>query len=78
MLPLKVLSTNFYQECVTIEVSVENKTCRVIYFYRSLTPAYDKFRNFLKNLEINLGDSFNSNLSLFSVLGCLNATSNKW
>ena len=37
MLPLKVLLTIFFQECINFEVSIANKKCRSIHLYR--TPS---------------------------------------
>ena len=37
LLPLKILSTNFLQECINFEVSIGNKKCRFINLYR--TPS---------------------------------------
>ena len=35
MLPLKVLSTNFLQECLNFEVTIRNKKCQFIHLYRT-------------------------------------------
>ena len=34
-LPLKVLSKNFFQECINFEVSIGNKKCQFIHLYRT-------------------------------------------
>ena len=78
MLPLKVLSTNFLQECINFEVSIRNKKCRFIHLYRTPSQSQDEFHDFLTNLEMNLDDSFNSNPFLTTVIGDFNAKSNKW
>ena len=78
MLPLKVLSTNFLQECINFEVSIGNKKCRFIHLYRTPSQSQDEFHDFLTNLEMNLDDSFNSNPFLTTVIGDFNAKSNKW
>ena len=77
-LPLKVLSTNFLQECINFEVSIGNKKCRFIHLYRTPSQSQDEFRVFLTNLEIDLDDSFNSNPFLTTAIGDFNAKSNKW
>ena len=77
MLPLKVLSTNFLQECINFEVSIGNKTCWFIHIYRTPSQSQDEFHDFLTNLEMNLDDSFNSNPFLTTVIGDFNAKSNK-
>ena len=61
MLPLKVLSTNFLQECINFEVSIGNKICPLIHLCRTPSQSQDEFHDFLTNLEMNLDDSFNSN-----------------
>ena len=78
MLPLKVLSTSFLQECINFEVSIGNKKCRFIYLHRTPSQSQDEFHDFLTNLEMNLDDSFNSNPFLTTVIGDFNAKSNKW
>ena len=77
MLPLKVLSTNFLQECINFEVSIGNKTRWFIHIYRTPSQSQDEFHDFLTNLEMNLDDSFNSNPFLTTVIGDFNAKSNK-
>ena len=77
MLPLKVLSTNFLQECINFEVSVRNKISRFIYLYRTPSQLQDEFHDILTNLEIYLSESFNSNLFLTTDIGDFNAKSNK-
>ena len=69
MLPLKVLSTIFFQECINFEVSIGNKKCRFIHLYRTPSQSHDEFHVFLTNLEIDLDDSFNSNPFLTAVIG---------
>ena len=59
MLPLKVLSTNFLQECINFDVSIENKICQFIHLYRNPSQSQDELHDFLQNLEMNLDDSFN-------------------
>ena len=78
VLPLKVLSTNFLQECINFEVSIGNKICQFIHLYRTPSQSQDKFYDFLTKLDMNLDDFFNSNLFLTTVIGDFNAKSNKW
>ena len=78
VLPLKVLSTNFLQECINFEVSIGNKICQFIHLYGTPSQSQDKFYDFLTKLDMNLDDFFNSNLFLTTVIGDFNAKSNKW
>ena len=73
MLPLKVLSTNFLQECINYEVSIGSKIFRFIHLYRTANQSQDEFQDFLTNLEPNLDDSFNTNPFLTTVIGDFNA-----
>ena len=77
LLPLKVLWTNFLQVCISFEVSIGNKICRFIHLYRT-GQSQDEFHNFPTNLEMKLGDSFNSNPFLTAVIGGDNAKLSKW
>ena len=77
VLPLKVLSTNFLQECINFEVSIGNKICQFIHLYRTPSQSQDKFYDFLTKVDMNLDDFFNSNLFLTTVIGDFNAKSNK-
>ena len=78
MLPSKVSSRNFLQECINFEVYIGNKKCRFIHLYRTPSQSQDEFCDFLINSEMNLGDSFDSNPFLAIALGDFNAKSNKW
>ena len=72
MLPLKVLSTNFLQECINFEVSIGKKICRFIHLDKTPSQSQDKFHEFLRNLEMNLDDTFNSNPFLTTIIGNFN------
>ena len=78
ILPLKILSTNFLQECINFEVCIGNKICRFIHLYRTPSQSQDEFHDFLRNLGMNLDDSFNSNPFLTTVIGDFNAKSKNW
>ena len=78
MLPLKILSTNFLQECINFEVCIGNKICRFIHLYRTSSQSQDEFHEFLTNLEMNLDDSFNSNPFLATVISDFIAKSKNW
>ena len=72
MLPLKALSTNFLHKCINFGVSIGNKICQFIHFYRIPSQSQDEFHDFLKNLEMNLDDLFDTNNFLGTVLGDFN------
>ena len=76
-MPLKVLSTNFLQECISFEVTTRNKICGFIHLYRTPSQTQDGFHDFFTKLEINLDDSFNRNPFLTTVTGDFNVKSNK-
>ena len=77
MLPLKVLSTNFPQECINFEVSIGNIKCRFIHLYTTSSQSQDEFHDFLANLEMNLDDLLNSNPFLTTVIGDFSAKSDQ-
>ena len=49
-LPLRVLNISYLGECITFEISIDNKVCRFIHLYRS--PS--QFQTFKSNLNLNL------------------------
>ena len=53
MLPSKVLSAYFLQECINFEVSIRNKIGRFIHLYRSPSQSQDEFYDFIRNLDLN-------------------------
>ena len=53
-LPLKVIDVSYLQECINFEVKIGDKTRNFVSLYRSPGQTKDEFKNFLKNLEINL------------------------
>ena len=78
MLPLKVLSTKFLQECTNFGVSIRNKQYRFIHLYKTPSQSQDEFHDFLTKLDMNLHGSFNSNPFLATNIGDFNAKSSKW
>ena len=78
MMPLKVLPTNFLQECINFKVTIENKIYQCIHLYRSPSQSQDEFHDLLTILEMNLDDFFNSNTFLNTVISDFNAKTNKW
>ena len=53
ILPSKVLSAYFLQECINFEVSIKNKIDRFIHVYRTPSQSQDKFYDFIANLDPN-------------------------
>ena len=77
-LPLKVIDVSYLQECINFEVKIGDKTCNFVSLYRSPSQTKDKFENFVKNLELNLGHIANKSLFLIIVLGDFNAEMQGW
>ena len=77
-LPLKVLDIHILQECINVELKIENKLCNFISLYRSPSQSQDTFESFIDNLELNIDTIASKNPFLVVVLGDFNAKLNTW
>ena len=74
-LPLRVLNISNLDECINFEVSIANKICRFIRFYRSPSQKQGEFQEFKSSLEINLDTLSANNPFLTVMIGDFNAKS---
>ena len=77
-LPLRVLIISYLSECITFEISIGNKVCRLIHLYRSPSQTQDEFQTFKSNLKLNLDPLLCGNPSLTVMIGDFNAKSKDW
>ena len=53
-LPLRVINIGYLNECLTLELTVGDKTCNFVVLYRSPSQSQDEFETFSDNFEITL------------------------
>ena len=78
LLPLRVLSIQYLQECINFELIIGGKICNFISLYRSPSQTQDEFEKFIDNLELNLDILCQNNPFLIVLIGDLNAKSKNW
>ena len=74
-LVLRVLNISYLSECITFEISIGNKVCRLIHLYRSPSQTQDEFQTFKSNLKLNLDALLCGNPFLSVMIGDFNAKS---
>ena len=52
--PLRILNISNLVECTNLDVTIGNKICHFMQFYRSVSQMQDEFQAFKSNLEMNL------------------------
>ena len=78
ILPLRVLSAQYLQECINFELNIGGKICNFISLYRSPRHTQEEFEKFIENLELKLESSCLNNPFLIVLIGDLNAKSKNW
>ena len=73
--PVSPLNLN---ECLVLEVNVQNKKGYVISLYRSPSQSMDEFDQFLLNFERLLSDRISQNPHFILVTGDFNVRSSSW
>ena len=53
-LPQRVINIGYLNECVTLKLTVGDKTCNFIALYRSSSQSQDEFGTFSDNFEMTL------------------------
>ena len=77
-LPLRVFSVQYLHESICFELKIRDKTCNVLFFYRSPSQTQDDFQIFTENLELNLENLMLTNPFLVVAIGDFNAKSSNW
>ena len=77
-LPIKLIDVNYLNECISFELRIGGKVCKILTLYRSPSQNRDEFETFLDNLELNFDHMADKNPYLMVVLGDFNAKSNSW
>ena len=73
--PVNLLNLN---ECLVLEISIQNKKRYVISLYRSPSQSKDEFDHFLLNFEQFISDRMSQNSLFMLVTGDFNVRSASW
>ena len=65
-------------ECISFELTIGGKVCKLLTLYKSPSQNRDEFEKFLDNLELNFDHMADKNPFLMVALGDLNTKSNSW
>ena len=77
-LPVTCLSNAYLQECLILEISINNQKGYVISLYRSLGQTPDEFYSFINNLEKLLTDIYSRKSDFVLMMDNSNAKSCNW
>ena len=77
-LPLRVINIGYLNECLTLELTVGDKTCNFVVLYRSPSQSQDEFETFSDNFEMTLDILAQKNPFLMTTIGDFNAKSKNW
>ena len=77
-LPLRVINIGYLNECLTLELTVGDKTCNFVVLYRSPSQSQDEFGAFSDNFETILDILAQQNPFLITTIGDFNAKSKNW
>ena len=77
-LPIKYLSNAYLQECLILEISINNKNGYVVSMYRSPGQTADKSDLFINNLEKLISDIYSQKADFVLTTGDFNAKSCNW
>ena len=70
---MKVLDTQFLNECINFEINIGGKICNLFCLYKSPSWTRDTFETFVDNLELTLDRPTNNNPFLIVTIGNFNA-----
>ena len=77
-LPLRVINFGYLNECLTLELTVGDKTCNFVVLYKSPSQSQDEFETFSDNFEMTLDILAQKNPFLMTTIGDFNAKSKNW
>ena len=77
-LPIKYLSNAYLQECLILEISINNKNGYVVSMYRSPGQTADESDLFINNLEKLISDIYSQKADFVLTTGDFNAKSCNW
>ena len=77
-LPVRCLSNTYLQECLILEISINNKKGYVLSLYRSPSQTPSEFDSFINNLEKLIIDIYSRKADFAVMIGDFNAKSCNW
>ena len=77
-LPLRVINIGSLNECLTLELTVGEKTCNLVVLYRSPSQSQDEFEPFSDNFEMAVDILAQKNPFLMTTIKEFNAKSENW
>ena len=75
---MKVIDIQFLNECINFEIRIDEKLCRFLCLYRSLSQTRDISETFADNYELTSDTIVNKNSFLIVALGDFNAKTTNW
>ena len=78
IVPFRVLSVQYLQECISFELNIGGKTCNFISLYRFPSQTQNEFEIFIDNLGWNLETLCQNNPFFIVLIGDLNAELKNW
>ena len=77
-LPIKILNSNYLQECISFNVKTGSKRYTIVSFYRSPSQSANEFENVLNKLNLTMESITQKNPFLTVVIGDFNVRPSKW
>ena len=68
-LPLRVINIGYLNECLTLELTVGDKTCNFVVLYRSSSQSQEEFETFSDDFEMTLDILAQKNPFLMTATG---------
>ena len=68
-LPIKLIDVNYLNECISFELRIGGKVCKLLTLYRSPSQNRYEFETFLDNLELDFGHMADKSPYLMVALG---------
>ena len=78
MLPVKCLSNAYLQECLLLEISINNKKGYVVSLYQSLNQMPDEFDSFINKFDKLIIDIYSWKADFVLMMSDFNAKSGNW
>ena len=75
---VRCFSNAYLQECLILEISINNKKGYVVSLYRSPSQTLDEFDSFFNNFEKRIIDIYNQKADFVLIIGDFNAKSCNW